>query len=65
MDQAQLETVLPSPGGIVVVLKGSHQGEQAEMLGVRVEEFKAEVQLVKTKETLWLDYEEVCKCNLL
>ena len=60
IDQAQLETVLPSPGGAVLVLMGQHAGARATMLGVDTQRFKAQVQLQGGTE-LWLDYDYVCK----
>lgn len=63
IDQAQLETVLPSPGGAVLVLAGQHARRRAVMLGVDTKGFKAQVQLGDGTE-LWLDYEEVCKLQV-
>lgn len=60
MDQAQLETVLPSPGGRVVLLKGIHSGAVGEMLGVDTDKFQARVK-VKDGPDLWVDYEDICK----
>lgn len=60
IDQAQLETVLPSPGGTVLVLAGEHAHMRAKMLGVDTSKFKAEIELKDGKQ-IWLDYEEVCK----
>ncbi|KAK9809644.1 hypothetical protein WJX73_010612 [Symbiochloris irregularis] len=62
IDQAQLETVLPSPGGAVLVLRGQHAASKALMLGVDTKRFKAQVQLPAGTEA-WLDYEDVCKLH--
>ena len=63
VDQAQLETVLPSPGGVVLVLSGQHALSRAVMLAVDAPRFQAQVQLDGGK-ALWLDYEEVCKLHV-
>ena len=64
VDQAQLETVLPAPGGQVLVVAGKHKGQRAGMLGVNANTFQAEVQLADGGSA-WLDYEEVCKVTSL
>ena len=63
IDQAQLETVLPSPGGTVLVLGGTHALSRAVMLGVDTSKFQAQVKLDDGAE-LWLDYEDVCKLHV-
>eukprot|EP00884_Botryococcus_braunii_P011436 jgi/Botrbrau1/20293/Bobra.31_1s0071.1 len=60
VDQAQLETVLPSEGGRVLLLKGPHYGKTGEMLGVDTDKFQAHVK-VKGGADLWLEYEDICK----
>ena len=60
VDQAQLETVLPAPGGPVQVLAGKHRGQRGVMKGVKPDKFQAEVQL-RDGPAVWLEYEEVCK----
>lgn len=60
IDQAQLETVLPSPGGLVLVLSGKHAGSKAVMSSVNTGKFQAQVKLADDRE-IWLDYEAVCK----
>ena len=60
VDQAQLETVLPAPGGQVLVVAGKHAGQRAAMLGVNADSFQAEVQL-RDGGSAWVEYEEVCK----
>ena len=60
VDQAQLETVLPAPGGQVMVVVGKHRGQRGAMLGVHAEDFQAEVELTDGTKLL-LEYEAVCK----
>ena len=45
VDQAELETVLPSVGGAVVVLKGEHRGLTGKMDGLETDKYKAVVTL--------------------
>jgi DNA/RNA-binding protein KIN17 len=64
VDQAELETVLPSPGGRVLVVNGNHRGTKGQLIGVDIKRFQAEVELGKGPyqgQTVWLDYEDVCK----
>ena len=63
IDQAQLETVLPSPGGAVVVLAGKHASSHAIMVSVDTAKFQAQVELHNGSK-LWLDYENVCKLHV-
>ena len=63
IDQAQLETVLPSLGGAVLVLAGRHARSRAVMVGVDTSRFQAQVRLDDGGE-LWLDYEDVCKLHV-
>ena len=64
VDQAQLETVLPAPGGMVRIVRGAHRGASATLLGVDVDRFKARVRVRRGPadgRELELDYEDVCK----
>ncbi len=64
VDQAQLETVLPAPGGTVVVIRGPHKGTRAEMLEIDVDKYRAQVQLKSGDskgDKAWFDYEDICK----
>ena len=64
VDQAELETVLPQPGGTVCVLQGPYRGCQASMVGIDEEQYKANVRLINCKQAgkvLSTDYEDVCK----
>jgi len=64
VDQAELETVLPSPGGRVLVVNGIHRGTKGQLMGVDVKRFQAEVELGSGSshgQRIWLDYEDVCK----
>ncbi|DBA84002.1 TPA: hypothetical protein ACH3X1_006489 [Trebouxia sp. C0004] len=64
VDQAELETVLPQPGGTVCVLQGPYRGCQASMVGIDEEQFKANVRLINCKQAgkvLSTDYEDVSK----
>lgn len=66
VDQAQLETVLPAPGGTVLVVKGPYRGARAEMLEIDVDKYRAQVKLKSGDakgEKMWFDYEDICKVS--
>lgn len=62
--QAELETVLPQPGGRVLVVNGRYRGAKGVLEGVDTDKFQAQVRLAggphEGKE-VWLEYEDVCK----
>ncbi|KAG1664589.1 hypothetical protein FOA52_012532 [Chlamydomonas sp. UWO 241] len=60
VDQAQLETVLPAPGGKVIVVNGRHRGRRGTLERIDTERFQAKVALGGDEAT-WLEYEDVCK----
>ena len=61
VDQAELETVLPAPGGAVVVVKGAKKGARGEMLEIDVDAYRARVALKDGGEKAWFEYEDICK----
>lgn len=64
IDQAELETVLPSPGGRVLVVNGPYRGTKGRLLGIDAKKFQAEVALTGGScdgQHVWLEYEDVCK----
>lgn len=66
IDQAELETVLPSPGGRVLVVNGAYRGTKGRLLGIDAKKFQAEVELIGGSadgQHVWLDYEDVCKLS--
>ena len=60
VDQAQLETVLPAPGGSVVVVRGSREGTSGKLQEIDTEKFRAQVLLANGQQE-WFDYEDICK----
>ena len=60
VDQAQLETVLPAPGGTVLVVRGSHEGSSGKLQEIDTENFRAHVLLARGEQE-WFDYEDICK----
>ena len=60
VDQAELETVLPAPGGTVRVVGGPRRGDRGELLAVDAERFSARVRLRGGGEQDF-EYEEICK----
>lgn len=66
IDQAELETVLPSPGGRVLVVNGPYRGTKGRLLGIDTKKFQAEVELLSGSaagQHVWLEYEDVCKVS--
>jgi DNA/RNA-binding protein KIN17 len=66
IDQAELETVLPSLGGRVLVVNGSYRGTKGRLLGIDTKKFQAEVELLGGSadgQHVWLEYEDVCKVS--
>ena len=64
IDQAELETVLPQPGGTVLILQGQYRGCQAIMLSIDEDKFKASVRLKDGRQAgkvLSTDYEDISK----
>ncbi len=62
MDQAQLETVLPAPGGTVLVVRGESEGVRGKLVEINEEKFRAQV-LLKNGQEKWFDYEDICKVS--
>lgn len=60
VDQAQLETVLPAPGGTVMVVKGPSKGAHGELAEIDEGNFRARVAINSSKKE-WFDYEDICK----
>jgi len=62
LDQDYLETVLPSMGNAVRVVRGKYRGEEAELKSIEVDDFACTVKLSSTGKTVsGLDYADVCK----
>jgi DNA/RNA-binding protein KIN17 len=57
----QLETVIPSIGGRVIIVVGAHRGEEAILEKLNVERYSANVRVKRTKNVLELPYESICK----
>ena len=59
---SQLETVLPKPGGSVMVVNGRHRGQAGTLLGIDEKKFQAQVRVQNdARDEVWLEYEDVCK----
>jgi DNA/RNA-binding protein KIN17 len=65
VDQEELETVIPSPGGAVLVVSGALRGVHGILERIDEANYKAEVRLKDPrsgeKGKVWLYYEEFCK----
>ncbi len=62
VDQAHLETVIPSVGGAVCILKGADAGSQVSLEAIDVENFRARVKFESGQQT-WMEYEDICKID--
>ncbi|KAG2441697.1 hypothetical protein HXX76_003313 [Chlamydomonas incerta] len=66
VDQAHLETVIPAPGGSVLVVNGQHRGCRGTLQSINESKYQAQVRLgegpARGKE-VWLEYEDVCKLD--
>uniref|UniRef100_A0A061SGC7 DNA/RNA-binding protein KIN17 n=1 Tax=Tetraselmis sp. GSL018 TaxID=582737 RepID=A0A061SGC7_9CHLO len=64
VDQEQLETVIPQPGGQVLIVNGAYRGSRAKLLDVDLNKFKGHLRVTSGNmkgESLWLDYEDFSK----
>eukprot|EP00198_Chlamydomonas_reinhardtii_P008872 XP_001698209.1 splicing factor-like protein [Chlamydomonas reinhardtii] len=66
VDQAHLETVIPAPGGAVLVVNGQHRGCRGTLLSINESKYQAQVRLGEGPgrgKEVWLEYEDVCKLD--
>jgi transcription antitermination factor NusG len=66
VDQAQLETVIPQPGGAVLVVNGAFRGAKASLLEVDTSKFQAKVAIRGGEfdgRERWCEYEDICKLH--
>ncbi|CAN8068897.1 unnamed protein product [Agarophyton chilense] len=62
LDQDDLETVIPKPGGIVYLLRGTHRGKKAVVRSIDIDKFSVRVELLDTNEELsGIEYEAVSR----
>lgn len=62
LDQDDLETVIPKPGGEVVLLYSPHRGQKGIISSLNIESFSVNVRLVESgQELVNLDYEAVSR----
>lgn len=63
MDQDDLETVLPKPGGPVVFLRGEHKGKRGILQCFDEKSYSASVHIEASSPPLYgIDYDIICKC---
>jgi len=60
LDQSHLETVIPAKGRTVIILRGKRKGYDGILKDIRVEEFKADIE-ISDGEILTLPYEDFSK----
>lgn len=66
IDQDELETVIPRPGGSVLVVNGVHRGETGTVVSIQVEAFAARIKLgsgPRRGDEVSIEYEDVCKMD--
>ena len=67
IDQAELETVIPNPGGPVLVLLGPQRGCKGELVEIDEKRFRALIKIFDDRATevarKWLEYEEFSKLS--
>ena len=66
LDQEELETVIPSAGGAVLIVNGAHRGATAKLLSINVDAFTASVRIdggAHAGRTVEVEYEEVSKLD--
>ncbi|KAI0562062.1 DNA/RNA-binding protein Kin17 [Gracilaria domingensis] len=62
LDQDDLETVIPKPGGIVYLLRGTYRGKKAVVRSIDIDKFSVRVELLDTNEELsGIEYEAVSR----
>ena len=67
VDQAELETVIPALGGLVLIVNGAYRGSIARLLAVDTDNFCAKVQIGKGaydgRILPKVEYEDLCKLH--
>lgn len=66
LDQEYLETVIPAPGGHVLVVNGRHRGSEARLESLDVDNFSAQLVLLDGPDrgqTISLPYEHFSKLS--
>ena len=68
IDQDELETVLPSIGGSVLVVNGRYRGLRAKLQAINQDSFNCDVTIReganKGKNVSGLEYEDICKLHI-
>jgi len=67
LDQDQLETVIPNPGGRVYVVNGAYRGATAVVKALDTDNFSVSVEIREggyRGKSASLDYEDVCKLDI-
>lgn len=62
VDQEELESVIPTPGGSVLVVRGRLAGRRGLLVRIDTSAFQAEVELEgEGREVRFFEYEDICK----
>ena len=63
LDQDDLETVIPAPGGRVLLVNGRHRGAKGTLMTIDEARFCVQVRLDSGEEASRVEYEDVCKLS--
>lgn len=62
LDQDDLETVIPKPGGRVLLLRGAHRGKKATVTNINFDSYSVDLELANSGQDLTaIDYEAVSR----
>ena len=61
MPQRIVETLIPKPGGRILVVRGSHKGAKGDLMERDNGKDRALVQLDSTDSPTWLSFDDVCE----
>lgn len=59
VDETELETVIPKPGGRVLIVRGRYKGKEAELLEIDTDKFMARIRLGHQEH--WVEYEDISR----
>jgi len=64
IDQAELETVIPQPGGQVRIVNGAYRGQLGSLVSVNTEKYSANIKIESGAHLgtiIEIPYEDICK----
>lgn len=67
IDQADLETVIPALGKLVLIVNGAYRGEKATLLSIDEKHFSVNLEIasgvLKGRKLSGIQYEDICKLH--